>query len=161
MYNHSLRTLTLLPILLPLLASADDSPDLEEVVVVGSKNESVVIAGSGIAIGRLELERFDYIDVHQVMSSVPGVYVREEDGFGLRPNIGIRGAAAERSQKITIMEDGILITPAPYSAPAAYYVPNISRMSSIEVLKGPSAISHGPHTVGGAVNFVTSLAPRS
>ncbi len=142
MQRYLLRLLTLVPLLLPLLTGAEDSLDLEEVVVVGSKNDSAVIAGSGIAIGELELERFDYIDVHQVMSSVPGVYVREEDGFGLRPNIGIRGAAAERSQKITIMEDGILITPAPYSAPAAYYVPNISRMSSIEVLKGPSAISH-------------------
>ena len=117
MQRYLLRLLTLVPLLLPLLAGAEDSFDLEEVVVVGSKSDSAVIAGSGIAIGELELERFDYIDVHQVMSSVPGVYVREEDGFGLRPNIGIRGAAAERSQKITIMEDGILITRF-YSAPA-------------------------------------------
>ncbi len=75
MQRYLLRLLTLVPLLLPLLTGAEDSLDLEEVVVVGSKNDSAVIAGSGIAIGELELERFDYIDVHQVMSSVPGVYV--------------------------------------------------------------------------------------
>ena len=130
--------------------------DLAEIVVVGSMSDVSTVPGSGVAIDLEQLERFDYIDLHQVLSSVPGVYVREEDGYGLRPNIGIRGAVAERSQKITIMEDGILITPAPYSAPAAYYVPNISRMQAVEVLKGPSAIRHGPHTVGGAVNLVTA-----
>ena len=129
---------------------------IEQVVVIGVRH---TVPGSGSVVGREELERFDYVDLNQVMSAVPGVYVREEDGFGLRPNIGIRGAAAERSQKITLMEDGILIAPAPYSAPAAYYVPNISRMRGVEVLKGPSAIEHGPHTVGGAINLVTRDVP--
>ena len=129
--------------------------DLEEIVVIGSEDEIVKVPGSGALLTEDDLERFDYVDLHQTLSSIPGMYVREEDGFGLRPNIGIRGATPDRSQKITILEDGILITPAPYSAPAAYYVPNISRMENIEVLKGPSAISQGPHTVAGAINFVT------
>ena len=132
---------------------------IEEVVVIGAREEARVVAGSGTLVDQEKLERFDYVDLNQVLSSVPGVYVREEDGFGLRPNIGIRGASAERSQKIAIMEDGVLIAPAPYSAPAAYYVPNVSRIHSVEVLKGPAAIRHGPHTVGGAVNFVTRPVP--
>ena len=102
----------------------------------------------------------DYTDLNQILSSIPGIYFREEDGFGLRPNIGIRGATTDRSQKITMMADGILIGPAPYSAPAAYYVPNVARHSSIEVLKGPSSIKYGPHTVGGAINYVTSELNR-
>ena len=135
--------------------------DLEEIVIIGSEDEIVKVPGSGALLNEDDLERFDYVDLHQTLSSVPGVYVREEDGFGLRPNIGIRGATPDRSQKITILEDGILITPAPYSAPAAYYVPNISRMESIEVLKGPSAISQGPHTVAGAINFITKPLEES
>ena len=129
---------------------------IEQVVVIGVRHR---VPGSGSVVEAEELQRFDHTDLNQVLSAVPGVYVREEDGFGLRPNIGIRGAAAERSQKITLLEDGVLIAPAPYSAPAAYYVPNISRIQSVEVLKGPSAIQQGPHTVGGAINLITRNVP--
>ncbi|HCL69213.1 MAG TPA: TonB-dependent receptor, partial [Gammaproteobacteria bacterium] len=62
---------------------------------------------------------------------------------------------------ITMMEDGVLIGPAPYSAPAAYYVPNVNRMDAVEVLKGPASIKYGPHTVGGAINFVTADVPSA
>jgi Fe(3+) dicitrate transport protein len=141
----------------PVFAESDL---MEDIVVIGSMNDVRRVPGSGKSLDELTLERFDFTDLGQLLGGVPGVYIREEDGYGLRPNIGIRGAAAERSQKITIMEDGVLITPAPYSAPAAYYVPNISRMENIEVLKGPSAIRHGPHTVGGAVNFITKSPPK-
>ena len=140
-------------------ARTDQAGELiEQVLVIGVRQ---TVPGSGSVVTSEELQRFDYSDINQVMVAVPGVYVREEDGFGLRPNIGIRGAAAERSQKITIMEDGVLIAPAPYSAPAAYYMPNISRIEGVEVLKGPSAIRHGPHTVGGAINLVTREVPEA
>ena len=132
---------------------------IEEIVVIGNKEDVKEIPGSGSVIEQSQIDRFDHIDLGQLLASTPGIYIREEDGFGLRPNIGIRGATSDRSQKITIMEDGVLITPAPYSAPAAYYVPNVSRVHTLEVLKGPSAIQYGPHTVGGAINFVSRPIP--
>ena len=138
------------------LKTENENQLIEQVTVIGGRE---TVPGSGSVIDEEQLRRFDYSDLNQVIASVPGVYVREEDGYGLRPNIGIRGAAAERSLKITLMEDGVLIAPAPYSAPAAYYVPNISRISGVEVLKGPSAIQTGPHTVGGAINLVTRDIP--
>ena len=133
---------------------------LEEVVVVGVDTDLQDISGSVAILDEADLDAFDYVDLGKLLSAVPGVYVRGEDGFGLRPNIGIRGAAAERSQKITLMKDGVLITPAPYSAPAAYYVPNVSRIAAVEVLKGPAAIRYGPHTVGGAINFLSPNIPE-
>ena len=90
---------------------------------------------------------------------VPGVYIRQEDGVGLRPNLGIRGGNPDRSKKLTLMEDGILFGPAPYSAPAAYFFPLVSRMVQVKVIKGPAAIAYGPQTVGGAVDFVTRPIP--
>ena len=140
--------------------SADDSNnvEIEELLILGTKTEKQKLAGSGIRIDAEAIEKQAYTDLNQIISMSPGVYVREEDGYGLRPNIGIRGATAERSQKITLMEDGVLIAPAPYAAPAAYYITNASRLYSLEVLKGPASIAYGPHTVGGAVNMVTRPA---
>lgn len=120
-----------------------------------SEQERRKNVGSAHSFSDEDLSVFQHTDVHDVLDQVPGVYSRDEDGYGLRPNIAIRGVRAERSQNVTIMEDGILITPAPYAAPAAYYFPNVARMKTVEVFKGPSAIKYGPRTVGGAINFVS------
>jgi Fe(3+) dicitrate transport protein len=115
--------------------------------------------GSRAEIGRDMLERHELDDLHKVLRGIAGVYLRDEDGYGLRPNIGMRGAAADRSAKVALMEDGVLIAPAPYTAPAAYYVPLVTRLSRIEVTKGPSAIMFGPNTVGGAVDLISEPLP--
>jgi Fe(3+) dicitrate transport protein len=117
------------------------------------------VAGSAHRVGAAELERFEDDNVHRTLMRVPGVYVRGEDGYGLRPNIGLRGASSDRSKKITLMEDGVLFAPAPYSAPAAYYFPLVTRMSAVEVFKGPSSLRYGPNTIGGAINLVTRSIP--
>lgn len=118
------------------------------------------VAGSAHAIDESTLSQFEYDDIERVLSEVPGVSTRGEDGYGLRPNIGIRGANSDRSAKITLMEDGVLLAPAPYAAPAAYYFPMATRMVGVEVFKGPAATRHGPHTVGGALNLQTRAVPR-
>lgn len=128
-----------------------------EVTVVSTRVQQT--SGSAHVVSPKQLERFKNDDPHKVLLGVPGVYVRGEDGFGLRPNIGIRGASSDRSKKITLMEDGVLFGPAPYSAPAAYYFPLITRMHTVRVIKGPSALSFGPHTIGGALDFITAPIP--
>jgi len=132
---------------------------VERIQIIGHGDKLRTEAGSATLIGEAELEKFKFDDINRVLYNVPGVNIREEDGYGLRPNIGFRGATPERSKKITVMEDGILIGPAPYSAPAAYYFPMMSKMTSLEVFKGPAAIKYGPNTVAGALNMTTRAVP--
>lgn len=118
-------------------------------------------ASSHIYITKKELDIFNYTDPMRVIAGKPGIHIVEEDGFGLRPNIIIRGAASERSSAINLMEDGILISPAPYVAPAAYYFPNIGRMQGVEILKGSGQVHQGPNTVGGTFNMVSTQVPKA
>lgn len=140
-------------------APAGKSAALEETLIIGSAQRAEEMPGSAYMVPSVELEKFQYSDINRIIRQVPGVYVREEEGYGLRPNIGIRGSGSERSGKISLMEDGILVAPAPYSNPEAYYFPTAGRMSAVEVLKGPETLKHGPFTVGGAVNLVSTPIP--
>jgi Fe(3+) dicitrate transport protein len=141
------------------MTSADDHSFMEEVTIVGQQTDRSQITGAAQYISEAQLEELAYSDIQRILRQSPGVSLQIEDGYGLRPNISIRGVATERSGRITLLEDNVLISPAPYSAPSAYYFPTAGRMNSIEILKGPAAITQGPYTIGGAMNMISTPIP--
>ena len=155
----SCLTMLSLMVLPSTWAIADEEGVIEEVLIVGERDKAKRIPGGAHHIDSASLERLGHTDIQRILGQVPGISVQVEDGYGLRPNLGIRGVATERSARITLLEDNVLIAPAPYSAPSAYYFPTMGRMAGVEVLTGPAAITQGPYTIGGALNMLSTPIP--
>ena len=96
---------------------------------------------------------------NDVIRQVTGLHVRDEEGMGLRLNVGFRGLDPTRSRKTLILEDGVPVTLNPYSEPEAYYTPPIERMGGLSIEKGADTILYGPQTVGGVLNYLTAEPP--
>lgn len=142
-------------------AAVTSAPESETIVVIGQRDSLLKISGSGATVDEADLLRARVFTVNEALRQVSGVFARDEEGLGLRPNIGIRGLSPIRSSKVLLLEDGIPLGYAPYGDNAAYYHPSIRRFSRIEVLKGASQVRFGPNTVGGVINYVTPPAPET
>ena len=142
------------PVVLDAVDVLADAASITSGMFLRSVRPSSVVSES-------ELKQFNHTDIHRVVSRIPGVYIQEEDGLGLRPNIGVRGTGLSRMEKLNVMEDGIIIAPAPYASPAAYYSPTMGRMQGLEIRKGSTQIKHGPFTTGGSLNYISTAIPSS
>ncbi len=140
------------------------SPDVLEmpvVEIVEAADDIKHIAGTVDVIKQKDLFESHVFNTNEALRKIPGVNVRDEEGFGMRPNIGIRGMNPTRSTKTLLLEDGIPLSYAPYGDNASYYHPPIERFSSIEVLKGPGQILFGPQTISGTINYLTPNPPST
>ena len=140
---------TLLP--QPLAAEVSVNANL----LAGTEASLSEVPGSIERVDAQTLQNSRVFNFSEALRKVSGVSVREEEGFGLRPNISIRGTNPTRSTKVLLLEDGVPLAYAPYGDNASYYHPPIERYESIEVLKGSGQIAYGPQTVAGLINYIT------
>ena len=137
----------------PALAAGTELPRID---VVGEGDDAVAKQPGSVAIvTEADLELMQPLSTQDALKSVPGIVVREEEGYGFIPNIGMRGLNPNRSQKLLVLEDGVPVAPGLFLANESYYSPRIERMESIEVLKGAAGLRYGPTTIGGVINYQT------
>lgn len=126
------------------------------------KNDGIFtyLPGSVAQINQEKLRSIQPFTLNEMLRKVPGVHVADEEGLGLRINIGIRGMDPDRSRGVHMMEDGIPVALGPYGENEAYYSPFVDRMAGIEIVKGSGQILYGPQTIGGIINFITADPPE-
>lgn len=117
------------------------------------------VPGSVSFIDQEAIKNLKPVSGNEVLRRVPGVHVVDEEGLGMRVNIGIRGLDPDRSRSVLMLEDGVPVALAPYGEPEMYYTPAIDRMAGVEILKGSGQILYGPQTIGGVVNYITPNPP--
>lgn len=153
---------------MPALADAPANGDpstnqarlLDTVRVIATPEDPQTSTGSAYELNIQQLEKFNSANPNDILRTVPGVYTREEAGMGHFPRISIRASSTGRSDRITVLEDGLPAAMAPYANTSAYFFPNIGRMHTVEVLKGAEILLHGPQTTSGVVNLISTPIPE-
>ncbi|MBE9608540.1 TonB-dependent receptor family protein [Chitinilyticum piscinae] len=144
---------------LPLLAQADPTTVLDEVVVTATR-EAGPLATAPISIGLISEKTIIEIKptfIGQVLDKIPGVHM--PDLGNEQHNMSIRQPMSY-SAVYQYLEDGIPIRPVGIFNHNALYEINLPSAGGIEVLRGPASSLYGSNAVGGAVNF-TSAAPTT
>ncbi|MCS3902863.1 Fe(3+) dicitrate transport protein [Methylohalomonas lacus] len=100
-----------------------------------------------------EIDTYRPYTLHDALDFIPGVRTLEDDIYGRRGGISVRGAPGRRSRKTLLMEDGTPINGSSYLDPSAHYTPPMERLERVDVLKGNGMILHGPLNNHGIINF--------
>ena len=118
------------------------------------------VPGSVAVLDFRSIQKIAPIHGNELFRKIPGLNVVDEEGAGLRINIGVRGLDPDRSRNVLVLEDGIPVALNPYGEPELYFTPPIDKMTTVEVLKGSGQILFGPQTTGGVVNLISANPPE-
>lgn len=135
--------------------------NVQEVSILGERSRLLSdMPGCASFIHKQVLQHIAPINGNEIFKLVTGINVTEEEGIGLRANIGIRGLDPDRSSRVLVLEDGIPVALNPFGEPQLYYTPAIDRMEGVEILKGSGQVLFGPQTIGGVINYITKEPPK-
>lgn len=151
---------------LPLLmlaglpAHAQESVELREVVVSASGFEQELrqAPASISVVTREDLQTRQFRDLAEALRHVEGVDVRGATGKTGGLNISIRGLPSDYT---LILIDGRRqnvagdVTPNGFGDAHTSFMPPISAIERIEVIRGPMSTLYGSDAIGGVVNIIT------
>jgi iron complex outermembrane receptor protein len=141
----------------PALADADDSTGLQEIVVVGEKQESSLQKApeSITALTGATLEQSNIVTPLDLNGQVPGLVITTSEGYDR--SVSIRGIGFNVPQddsaqpSVSYHEDGIYIA-NPVALNSGFL-----DVDHVEVLRGPQGTVFGQNSIGGTVNVISKM----
>lgn len=137
---------------------------LDEVIITatGLTKSTKNIAGSVSVVNQQTIQEMGAQNIGEVIQNAPGVNFLDEDGRGLKPNIGLRGMNPNRNRSVLVLEDGKFpVGMTLYGDPAAYYFTPVQHIDRIEIIRGGAAsVLYGGNSIGGVVNLISKKAPH-
>lgn len=140
--------------------NAQENNQLSNMVVTAAGYEqSLNSAPASIAVvTREELEQKQFSNIAEAIADVPGVDVRSGTGKTGGLNISIRGMP---SAYTLILIDGRRqnasgdVTPNGFGETSTGFMPPLSAIERIEVIRGPMSTLYGSDAMGGVINIIT------
>jgi iron complex outermembrane recepter protein len=142
--------------------SAQETSELEEIVVTAEKRESTVqkTPVSMVAISQADIEARGLSDFRSIAAETPGVSMKTS-GPG-QTEFEMRGLTSTGGFSPTV---GFYLDDAPLTAPAqavqgkVVIDPDLYDLNRVEVLRGPQGTLYGSGSMGGTIKLVTN-APQ-
>lgn len=159
------RISLLLALAFPADAAFARDAELDTVVVSASgfEQELKQAPASISVVTREELETRQYRDLAEALQNVEGIDVRGATGKTGGLNISIRGMPSEYT---LILIDGRRqsvagdVTPNGFGDALTSFMPPVSAIERIEVIRGPMSTLYGSDAMGGVVNIITRKVAR-
>lgn len=145
----------------PVAAEDDASPvDFDKIVVTAAGFEQKITdAPASISvISREDLERRQYGNLAEALGEVEGVDIRQGTGKTGGLDISIRGMPSAYTLVLVDgrrQNNGGEITPNGFGETSNSFMPPLSAIERIEVIRGPMSTLYGSDAVGGVVNIIT------
>lgn len=127
------------------------------VVATGEAEEPGKLPVSVSVITREEIQRSGSLNLMDLLTREPGVWVSRQGGLGFGGSVSIRGFGGSPPTQVAVTVDGhpSQMGIMGHILPSSYLVENVER---VEILRGPSGTMHGTMAIGGTINVVTRRA---